>query len=123
MLKILLVSRNTENFTDLISTFKGYEDIELEFSGSGEEALALIPVKEVDLVISEEDLGDMTGIELVKRILRVNFMINFAVVSGLSPDEFHEATEGLGVMTQLTKRPGKKDAEDMIKTLKQIKGV
>ena len=77
----------------------------------------------VDATAADEDLGDMTGLELVRRILKINFMINFAVVSGLSADEFHEASEGLGVMTQLPQRPGKKDADGMIKTLKQIKGL
>ncbi len=123
MVRLLLVGRDKNNFEDLKSALKGYEDIELGLSESGEQALAIIPGKAVDLVIADEDLGDMTGLELVKRILKINFMINFAVVSGLPHDEFHEASEGLGIMLQLPKRPGEKDAEELIKTLKLIKGM
>lgn len=123
MLSILLVSSDQGRFEDLISSLKVYGDIELESIESGKKALEIISGKSVDLVISDEDLGDMTGLELVRQILKVNFMINFAVVSGLSPDDFHEASEGLGVMSQLPKHPVKKDAEDMIKVLKQLKGM
>jgi len=123
MLKFLLVSRDKASFEEIISALKGYGDIELEFCDSGEKALEMISGMAVDLVIADEGLGDMTGLELVKRILKINFMINFAVVSGLSHDEFHEASEGLGIMTQLPKPSGRKDAEDMIKMLKQIKGI
>jgi two-component SAPR family response regulator len=123
MLKFLLVSRDKARFEEIISALKGYGDIELEFCDSGEKALEMISRMAVDLVIADEGLGDMTGLELVKRILKINFMINFAVVSGLPHDEFHEASEGLGVMAQLPKRPGKKEAEEIMKTLKQIKGI
>jgi CheY-like chemotaxis protein len=123
MLSFLLVSRDANNFKDLVSALKENGEIELEFSDSGEKALAIAAGRAVDLVVADEDLGDMTGIELVRRILRINFMINFSVVSGLPHDDFHEASEGLGIMTQLPKQPGKKDAEDMIKILKQIKGM
>jgi len=123
MLKLLFVSRDNNMFQDMMTALKSYKDIDLELSDSGEKALAKIQGKTIDLVVADEDLGDMTGLELVRRILKINFMINFAVVSGLSADEFHEASEGLGVMTQLPQRPGKKDADGMIKTLKQIKGL
>jgi len=123
MLRLLLVSQDKNKFKDLISALKGYEDVELEFSDSGEKTLAIISIKAVDLIVADEDLGDITGLELTRRLLKINAMINFAVVSNLSHDDFHEASEGLGIMTQLPGQPGEKDAESLIKTLKQIKGM
>jgi CheY-like chemotaxis protein len=123
MLKLLLVSRDKDRFEDLISAIKGYGDIELEFSDSGEKALAMISGKAVDLAIVDEDLGDMTGLEFVRRLLKINPMINSAVVSRLSHDDFHEASEGLGIMAQLPEYPAEKNAESLIKTLKQINGM
>ena len=123
MLKLLFISRDKNIFEEMIAALEDYEDIDLELTDSGEKALSMIPGKAVDLVIADEDLGDMTGLELVKRILNINFMINFAVVSEFSPEEFHEASEGLGVMLQLPRQPGKKEAEESIKKLKQIKGM
>jgi len=123
MLKLLLVNRDIDSFSALSSALSGQEDIELDVSPSGEKALAMLSSKAVDLVIADEDLGDMTALELSSRLLKINPMINCAVVSSLPPEEFHEASEGLGIMTQLPKQPGVKDAEDLIKTLKQIKGM
>ena len=48
-------------------------------------------------------------------------MINSAAVSPLSPEEFHEASEGLGVLVQLPVDPGKFEAEDLLKRLKNLK--
>jgi len=123
MLKLLLVSRDKDSFNGLSSVFNGQNDIELEISASGEKTLAIISAKAVDLVVADEDLGDMTGLELARRILRINPMINSAVVSRLTHDEFHEASEGLGIMAQLPGQPGEKDAEELIKKLRQIKGM
>jgi CheY-like chemotaxis protein len=124
MLKLLLVTRDINPFNELISTLGEYDDVELEISASGEKALEWIASKiPVDLVMAEENLGDMTGLEFVRRILKINPMINSAVVSGLSHDGFHEASEGLGIMAQLPERPDKKEADELIKTLKQIKGI
>jgi len=123
MLKLLLVNRDIDSFSALSSALSGQEDIELDVSPSGEKALAMLSSKAVDLVVADEDLGDMTALDLSSRLLKINTMINCAVVSSLPPEEFHEASEGLGIMTQLPKQPGVKDAEDLIKTLKQIKGM
>jgi DNA-binding response OmpR family regulator len=123
MLKLLLVSRDKGSLNGLLSALNRQDEIEFEVSTSGEKALAMISDKPVDLVVADEDLGDMTGLELVRRLLKINAMINSAVVSDLSHDEFHEISEGLGVMTHLPKKPDEKDAEALIKELRQIKGL
>ena len=123
MLKLLLVSRDKDSLSGLSSALSGQDNIELETSASGEKALAMLSSKAVDLVVADEDLGDMTALEFSKRLLKINPMINCVIVSSLPPEEFHEASEGLGIMAQLPKQPSVKDAEDLIKTLKSIKGL
>jgi len=123
MLKLLLVSREIDSLSRLSSALRGQGDIELEVSTSGEEALAMLANKGVDLVIADEDLGDMTALEFARRLLKINAMINCAVVSNLTHEEFHEASEGLGIMAQLPNQPRGTDAENLIRTLKHIKGV
>jgi CheY-like chemotaxis protein len=123
MYRLLLVSRDKDSLSGLSSALESYKDITLEILASGEKALAMLSARAVDLVVADEDLGDMTGLELVRRLLKINPMINCAVVSSLPHEEFHEASEGLGIMSQLPKRPGVTDAEELIKTLKQIAGM
>ncbi len=77
----------------------------------------------VDLVVTNEELGDMTGLEFANKLIRVNPMINCAVLSPLPSDEFHEASEGLGVFAQLPLRPVKEDAEKLLKHLKNLKNL
>ena len=64
----------------------------------------------------------MTGLELAEKLLSVNPMINCAAVSTLAPDQFHEASEGLGILAPLPPAPGKAQAEDLLQRIKDIKG-
>ena len=77
----------------------------------------------VDLVVVNENIGDMTGIEFMKKLLPINPMINSAAVSPLSPEEFHEASEGLGVLMQLPVSPGKLDAENLLQRLNDLRNL
>jgi DNA-binding response OmpR family regulator len=71
-------------------------------------------------VIVDESLPDMPGLELVRRLLPINAMINMAVISSLSPEAFHEAGEGLGIMAQLPLAPAKPDALEILSRLKRL---
>ena len=77
----------------------------------------------MDFVIADEGLGDKTGLELIADIVSINPMITCAVVSELTPEAFHEASEGLGIMAQLPARPGKANAESLLHQLRQIKNL
>ena len=107
MIKILLVTSEKELFSEFASTLGKNEDVELSWAADGKEALEEIPDNPVDLVVVNENIGDMTGIEFMKKLLPINPMINCAVVSPLSPEDFHEASEGLGVLMQLPFSPSK----------------
>ena len=121
MIKILLVTPEKEIFSEFASTLRKNEDVELSWAANGQEALEEIPDNPVDLVVVNENIGDMTGIEFMKKLLPINPMINCAAVSPLSSDEFHEASEGLGVLVQLPVDPGELEAEDLLKRLKHLK--
>ena len=77
----------------------------------------------VDLVVTDEELGDMTGLELAYKLLSINPMINCAAVSPLSHDDFHEVSEGLGLLAQLPLQPGAKQAEELLLRLKDLKNL
>jgi CheY-like chemotaxis protein len=122
MLKILLISTDEGPFSEFTSALKEHDDVELLTAESGEKALTMVSEKAVDLVVTDEELGDMTGLEFARRLISLNPMINCATVSGLEPERFHEVSEGLGLMDQLPTRPGKEDAERLLRNLRLIKG-
>ena len=122
MMKLLLVSPDKSSLSELASALKEHDDVELLTTESGEKALAMVSESAVDLVVTDEELGDMTGLEFARRLISLNPMINCATVSGLEPERFHEVSEGLGLMNQLPTRPGKEDAERLLRNLRLIKG-
>jgi len=122
MMKLLLVSPDKSSLSELASALKEHDGVELLTTESGEKALAMVSESAVDLVVTDEELGDMTGLEFARRLISLNPMINCATVSGLEPERFHEVSEGLGLMDQLATRPGKEDAERLLRNLRLIKG-
>jgi len=121
MLRLLLVSSNKESLSGLASALSKHNNIDLSWAASGHKALDMVSKRDVDLVVTDESLGDMTGLEFAGKLLMVNPVVNCASVSSLSSEDFHDASEGLGVLMQLPARPGEKQAEDLLQRLKQIK--
>jgi CheY-like chemotaxis protein len=123
MFKLLLVSPDKTSLSGLASALSGYGDVDLSWAEYGREALDIASNNTIDLVITDEWIGDMTGLEFAERLLTVNPRVNCASVSQLSPDEFHIASEGLGLMAQLPNQPGREDAERLIQSLGNLKSL
>jgi len=121
MLKLLLVSPDQNVFNGFESALKEYDDTDIVRADSGAKALKIAAESGLDLVVVAENLGDMTGLEFAGRLLSVNPMINCAVTSSLSPEIFHEKSEGLGLMSQLSINPGQDEAENLLESLRQLK--
>ena len=121
MIRLLLVTPYKKSLFELASVMEKNDDVELTWTESGKKALDMLSETSVDLVVTDENLGDMTGLEFANKLLRVNPMINCAVLSPLPSDEFHEASEGLGVFAQLPLRPAEEDTEELLKRLKNLK--
>ena len=88
--------------------------------GSSGQVIEAISKEGFDLLIVDEFLGDMSGINLIEKVIARNPMLNCAVVSSLPPDEYHEASEGLGILMQLPNEPGQEEAEALMNHLKKI---
>ena len=122
MLKLLLVSNNIESFPEFGSALKE-NDTEMFCAESGETALKMVKDNAIDLVITDKEIGDMSGLAFAKRLISTSPMTNCAAVSSLPEKDFHEASEGLGLMDHLPVNPGKSDAEVLLQNLRRIKGL
>jgi CheY-like chemotaxis protein len=123
MFKLLLVTPNKDALARLASALAEREDVQVSWAESGSQALNIASQTNIALVVTDEKLGDMTGLQLAERLLMLNAVINCAVVSPLSPEDFHRASEGLGLMAQLSPRPGEEEGAALVERLKHIKGV
>jgi len=119
MIRILLAGRDQAS----LSTFSSglaKNDVQITWADSGNHGMSLLADSIVDLVVTDENLEDMTGLEFIKKIVSKNPMVNCAALSSLSPEEFHEASEGLGILMQLPIQPDQEQAEILLGHLKQI---
>ena len=119
MIRIMLAGRDQ---TSLIALKAGLanSDVHITRAVSGDSGLSMIAEGNFDLVVTDENLGDMTGLEFIRAIVAKRPMINCAAVSALTSEEFHEASEGLGILMQLPVEPGQKHAEMLLEQLKSI---
>lgn len=119
MIHALLVTSRSGSFSHLDSAF-AENDVAAIWAESGNSALSMILERSFDIIITDESLRDMAGLDLAKKIISTNPMLNIALVSALSSDEFHEASEGLGILMQLSPIPKKSEAENLLERLNHI---
>ncbi len=94
----------------------------MHWASSGEEALQTVKSVSLDLVVADEQVGDMTGLEFIEKVVKINPMINSAAVSSLSEADYHEASEGLGVLKKIPVKPGREDGKALLEYLYKIVG-
>ena len=115
----------TGDKTRLVEVAQGIEPsgAAIDWVTSGQAVLETIVANPVDLVVADEDLGDMPGLALVKQLVRTNPLINCALVSSLTPGEYHEASEGLGILMQLPPDPSIAEGQQLMARMNQILGI
>lgn len=122
MIHALLVSRENSVFTELETAFSE-EKITAEWTDTGKNALSMLSEKKFDLVITHEQLPDMTGRDFIEKVVLNNPMIHCVALSALSHEDFHETHEGLGVLMQFPLTPGRKQAQNLLDHLNRIAGI
>lgn len=123
MASILVVTSEKDNFETFAARLNAKTGWSVLWAESGEKGLAYIRDGACQLVIADEGLADMTGLTFANKLVAVNPMINCALVSGLNAKDFHEASEGLGILTKLPPQPGEKDADQLSEIIKKIESL
>ena len=119
MIRILLTGRDDTSISDLDAGLSG-SNVQITRADSGSNGLSMISETDFDLIVTDENLGDMTGLDFIRKIVSKRPIVNCAAISSLSPGDFHEASEGLGILMQLPVRPGKEHAVTLLEHLKKI---
>jgi len=120
MHRILIVSPHRSRLAEFAQSMAEQQDIQLAWAEDGKAAIADVMKHSPLAVIIDDNLLDMPGLDLVRRLLPINALIHMAVISDLSPEAFHEAGEGLGIMAQLPLAPAKPDALEILSRLKRL---
>jgi DNA-binding NarL/FixJ family response regulator len=123
MLRIVLATARPQAMQGFAEALSSNPAVNLQRVSSGAEALEAARATSPHLMIIDADLTDTAPLDLVQNLLMVNAMVNTAVVSPLSDEEFHEASEGLGILTRLPNHPGMSDANELLKKLRAVLGI
>lgn len=118
-LNVILASKG-ETLFSAASVLTDDNRLNIIIVDSAEKALQVIKDTKIDVVAASEELQDMTGLQFISSVVAENPFINCALVSSLSPGDFHEATEGLGIFMQLPVNPGADSAKQMLSLLDKI---
>lgn len=87
---------------------------------TGDDTLKFLKDSKPDLIVIDENLSDYEPFRLITEILKINAMIHTAVMTSLPYDEFHEKSEGLGVLSAVSGDPGDNDAGALIEKLRAM---
>ena len=120
MISILIAGNEKNNLAGLLEGLARDANIETRQAASMEEAFDILSKINFDLVVADENISGISGLAFSEKLVSVNPLINCAVVSSLSPKEFHEASEGLGVLMQLSVGADENQATLLVDRLKQV---
>ncbi len=123
MIRLLFVGSGSDRFAKMVKVLQEDRNVLIKKADSGGDALAGLLERSVDLVVAAERLDDMSGLEFAGKLVAQNPMVNCALASSLSEEDFHEASEGLGILVKLPPDPGETEAVDLLKKLKIIMGL
>jgi hypothetical protein len=116
MKKILIITERTAHFQELAGELNTDKTNEVFWADSIKKA-HITAIDFMDMIIIDEDVNGYSGLSIAKDMIRINALSQIVLVSTLSPEEFHTASEGLGILSSLPTRPTGKDAENLMKTL------
>jgi len=120
MKTFLIVTDTKGSFSGLVKGLQARTKAEIRYADSVKAVLDTVAQSPPDLIIIDEKTDGLSGLEIAGMIIRKNAMINMALVSSLSPEEFHEASEGLGILGQLQPCPDSGEAEILLETLSKM---
>ena len=122
MLRILLASERLEMTHPFVRALSADTQVQLDRVASAGKTLEAVRVSAPHLALIDHELPDSEPLTLVSQILRINAVVNSAVLSPLSEEEFHEESEGLGVLARLPLEPEKEDAAKLLGRLRKVLG-
>jgi len=106
---IVVATTRPEEIQSFLGPLRSMDNAEIALAKDGAAALELVRSKSPAFVIVDEGLPDMKPFALVTEIMKINAMINTVAVSALSSEDFHEESEGLGILASVPLDPGEED--------------
>lgn len=120
MYRLILVDSAGDTFSKMLPALQEDKRVLLCQADSGIAAFDALSRGAWDLALPDEQLTDMTGLEFARRLVARYPLVNCALVSSMADTEFHEATEGLGIIAKLPPDPDQDHAGELLQKLESI---
>ncbi|MFZ0927575.1 MAG: hypothetical protein WAN11_03180 [Syntrophobacteraceae bacterium] len=120
LLHVLLVSVRQESIGAFAKGLSSDPEVCIDQVTSGADVLNALRTKCPHLIIIDSGLPDTDALDLVRQVISFNAMVNTAVVSSLSDDDFHDKGEGLGILSRLPFDLGPGEADGLLKKLRSV---
>ena len=114
---ILFISERLNKLSDFIDALQKNTAINLLTASAVEDGISMAEYHAPILIIVDEQVGALSGLDLVRRLMKVNAFLNTVVLSTMSHEDFHLLTEGLGILAKLSIQPGEKEADRIFELL------
>lgn len=119
---LILASPRVDEWQAFSDVLKTRFQMEIVSVRSGRETLEAVHSRRPLAVAVDAQLDDLPGSQFVRELLMVDAMIHTALVSDASEADFHEMTEGLGILMPLSPVPTAGEAERLGRSLETIAG-
>lgn len=117
---ILVVTRRALELAPFADALAQEVGLALRFTDGWANAQATLKAIPPDFVVLDEGLRGGPPLELARQLIRVNAMVNIAVVSPLEAEAFHEASEGLGLLAQVPVHPTAEDGRALAQVFRRF---
>lgn len=98
-------------------------DADVEWAASPVDVLGQARNAPWQLVVVDALTPGMDYKTFVMNLLRVNAMLNTVVVTDMGEEDFHEDSEGLGVLCAVPAAPGREDGAQAMDRLRRVLGM
>ncbi len=115
-MRILIATGRPADFADFLAAL-AEAGAQTHLAPTARAALKQAQAQPPSLVVADENLADGDPFAFVARLMRQNAAIATAVVTRLSPEAFHQAGEGLGILASLPPIPTAQDARALLTAL------
>lgn len=110
---ILAVTERSVELAEFLNTLQEQAAMDVVVATSGKAAMERMRSEQPSFVVLDRMVPDMEPFQLAMEILSVSAMTNMAAITNLSGKEFHEASEGLGMLCAVPPEPRAEDASQV----------
>ena len=103
-MKTVLLVEDSDMFYQLLK--KMLKNVEVEWARFGEEAIEKYKEKKPELVIMDVVLPDMSGIDVIREIKKLDEKAKIIVLSGIDHEEVIQDAKQAGAMDYISKSAG-----------------